>query len=54
MRLMADHLISKVPFPPTIYLSPGVVMSSNLNLFREMRLAEVKFDESALREAVVL
>ena len=54
VRLMADHLISKVPFPPTIYLSPGVVMSSNLNLFREMRLAEVKFDESALREAVDL
>ena len=52
VRLMADHLISKVPFPPTIYLSPGVVMSSNLNLFREMRLAEVKFDESALRDRV--
>ena len=29
-------------------------MSSNLNLFREMRLAEVRFDDSALRERAVL
>ena len=34
VRLMADHLTNKVPFPPTAHLSPGVVMSSNLNLFR--------------------
>jgi LacI family transcriptional regulator len=48
LRLMADNLISKVPFPPTSHLSPGVVMSSNLHLFREMRLADAKFDEDAL------
>ena len=54
VRLMADHLTNKVPFPPTVHLSPGVVMSSNLNLFREMRLAEVRFDDSALRERAVL
>jgi LacI family transcriptional regulator len=48
VRLMADHLSTKVPFPPTVHLSPGVVMSSNLHLFREIRLAAVKFDDSAL------
>src|SRR5580704_13198372 len=48
VRLMADNLTSKVPFPPTVHLSPGVVMSSNLHLFREIRLASAKFDDSAL------
>ncbi|MGD0567349.1 MAG: substrate-binding domain-containing protein [Candidatus Sulfotelmatobacter sp.] len=49
VRLMADHLTSKAPFPPTVHLSPGVVMSSNLHLFREIRLAGARFDDSALR-----
>src|ERR1700677_3395825 len=48
VRLMADNLTSKVPFPATIHLSPGVVMSSNLHLFREIRLAGGKFDDSIL------
>jgi LacI family transcriptional regulator len=48
VRLMADNLTSKVPFPPTVHLSPGVVMSSNLHLFREIRLATAKFDDSVL------
>lgn len=48
VRLMADNLTGKVPFPPTVHLSPGVVMSSNLHLFREIRLAGVKFDDSAI------
>jgi LacI family transcriptional regulator len=48
VRLMADNLTGKVPFPKTVYLSPGVVMSSNLHLFREIRHAGVKFDDSAL------
>ena len=45
VRLMADHLTHKIPFSPTVHLSPGVVMSSNLQLFREIRLAGVKLDE---------
>ena len=49
VRLMVDNLTSKVPFPPTVHLSPGVVMSSNLHLFREIRLASVKFDDSVVR-----
>jgi len=48
VRLMADNLTSKALFPPTVHLSPGVVMSSNLHLFREIRLAAVKFDDSLL------
>jgi len=48
VRLMADNLTSKAPFPPTVHLSPGVVMSSNLHLFREIRLATAKFDDSVL------
>jgi LacI family transcriptional regulator len=54
VRLMADHLTNKSPLPPTVHLSPGVVMSSNLNLFREMRLADVRFDDSVLRERAIL
>jgi LacI family transcriptional regulator len=42
VHLMADHLTNKAPLPPTSHLSPGVVMSSNLNLFREMRVADGK------------
>jgi LacI family transcriptional regulator, galactose operon repressor len=45
-RLIADNLINKAHLPPAVHLSPGVVMSSNLNLFREMRLAEDKINET--------
>ena len=48
VRMMADHLTNKVPLPPTVHLSPGVVMSSNLQLFREIRLPGVRLNESAL------
>jgi LacI family transcriptional regulator len=49
VRLLVDSLTGKVPFPPTVHLSPGVVMSSNLHLFREIRLASVKFDDAVVR-----
>src|SRR5579862_1286552 len=51
VRLMADNLTRKMSLPATMHLSPGVVMSSNLHLFREIRLAGTKFDDSALRIA---
>lgn len=54
VRHMADHLTTKMPFPPTVHLSPGVVMSSNLNLFREMRTPDFIFDDTALLERVAL
>ena len=46
VRVMADHLVSKISFPPAVRLSPGVVMSSNLHLFREIRLTESKLIET--------
>src|SRR6202044_1274556 len=48
VRILADHLTNKTTFPPAVHLSPGVVMSSNLHLFREIRLAGVKFDDSVI------
>jgi LacI family transcriptional regulator len=42
VRLLADNLTGKVGFPPAVHLSPGVVMSSNLQLFREIRLTDAK------------
>jgi len=54
VRLMSDHFTSRTGFPPKVHLSPGVVMASNLQLFREMRQAEAKLDipALALRSAV--
>jgi len=48
VRLMADNLTSKVPLPSIVHFSPGVVMSSNLHLFREIRRGDAKFDDSVL------
>jgi len=53
VRLMADHLMSKASFPPTVHLSPGVVMSSNLQFFRELRRVPVTLDDSVFRSPVL-
>ena len=53
VRLMADHLMSKASFPPTVHLSPGVVMSSNLQLFREMKRAPLTLNDSVFRSPVL-
>lgn len=45
VRILADNLTNKSHIPPAVHLSPGVVMSSNLNLFREMRRADGKGSE---------
>jgi len=47
VRLLTDNLTNRVHLPPAAHLSPGVVMSSNLHLFREMRSAEAKPSEPA-------
>src|SRR5215475_3107682 len=44
VRLMADHLTNKTSFPPRVHLSPGVVMSSNFHLFREMRQPDSRIE----------
>lgn len=46
VRVLADNLVSKVNFPSAVRLSPGVIMSSNFHLFREIRL------KATLNEAV--
>jgi hypothetical protein len=46
VRLMADNLTNKIDFPPSVHLSPGVVMTSNLHIFREMRRSESRLNES--------
>lgn len=46
VRLMTDSLTGKASFPPAVHLSPGVVMSSNLHLFRETRLGDTKLPEA--------
>jgi LacI family transcriptional regulator, galactose operon repressor len=45
VRLLIDHIFSGQPIPPSYYLNPGIVLRSNLRLFREIRQAEI--DDSA-------
>jgi LacI family transcriptional regulator len=45
VRVMVDKMVSKIDFPPAVRLSPGVVMSSNLRLFREIRMHEPRLGE---------
>jgi LacI family transcriptional regulator, galactose operon repressor len=37
VRLLIDHIFSHQPFPHNYYLNPGIVLNSNLRLFREIR-----------------
>lgn len=54
VRLTADPLLSKTHFPPAVHLTPGVAMSSNFHLFREMRLTDLKLGEAISRGRVIL
>jgi len=54
VRLLADNLTNHVHLPPAAHLSPGVVMSTNLHLFREMRRAETKASDSVLKSHSLL
>jgi len=54
VRLIADNISSKASIPPVVHLSPGVVMNSNLHLFREMRLSDAKAGEGAAKGSAVL
>lgn len=49
VRVLADNLTNKAHIPATLYLSPGVIMSSNLHLFREMRATDGKLEVAAVR-----
>jgi len=54
VRLMADNLTNKIHFPPAVHLSPGLVMSSNLHLFREMRMMDAKIGDPTLKSRIAL
>lgn len=54
VRLLVDNLVSKVNFPPSVHLSPGVVMSSNLHLFREIRLTDTKVGDAQIKSAAAI
>jgi len=54
VRLIADNLTNKVHLPPAAHLSPGVVMSTNLHLFREIRLSEIKPSEPVVKGSALL
>jgi LacI family transcriptional regulator, galactose operon repressor len=54
VRLMADNLTNNIHFPPAIHLSPGLVMSSNLHLFREMRPPDSALDVPELKVRMAL
>jgi LacI family transcriptional regulator len=49
VRIMTDNLSGKVDLAPAVHLSPGVVMSCNLHLFREIRLTQGQLSEATLR-----
>jgi LacI family transcriptional regulator len=49
VHLMADHLMNRIQLPPAFHLSPGVVMSSNLSLFREMKASDGYLRDSVAR-----
>jgi LacI family transcriptional regulator len=49
VRLLADYLTNKTNFPPAVHLSPGVVMSSNLHLFREIRMTDAKLADAIVK-----
>ncbi|MGC1902234.1 MAG: substrate-binding domain-containing protein [Candidatus Acidiferrum sp.] len=49
VRILADNLTAKVGFPPAVHLSPGVVMSTNLHVFREMRMTDLKLTDAVAK-----
>jgi LacI family transcriptional regulator len=54
VRVMADNLTNNIHFPPAVHLSPGLVMSSNLHLFREMRTGDSKLEEPDLKSRLAV
>jgi LacI family transcriptional regulator len=54
VRLMADNITNNIDFPPSVHLSPGLVMSSNLHLFREMRPADSSLNAPDLKTRLAL
>jgi LacI family transcriptional regulator len=53
VRNLAEHLVNQASLTPHVHLSPGLVMASNLHLFRELRLSESHPDIPEPRKRVV-
>lgn len=51
VRLVVDHIFSGRPFPATYYLNPGIVMRSNLYLFREIRQTDSMGGDGSMAES---
>lgn len=39
VRVLVDHFMEKIPIAPSNSLNPGIVLQSNINYFREVRLS---------------
>jgi len=53
IRVLVDHLVQKSPIVGNDSLNPGIVLQSNINLFREIRFAGVeRSDASMMRPAL--
>jgi LacI family transcriptional regulator len=56
VRILVDHLVEKVPIRNANYLNPGIVLQSNIQQFREVRLSGIKREsnpETTLRHLSV-
>ena len=40
VRLLVEHIFRRSPIPANFFLNPGIVLQSNLQLFREVQLTE--------------
>jgi LacI family transcriptional regulator len=46
VRILVDHMVEKVPIRNANYLNPGIVLQSNIQQFREVRLSGVERESS--------
>ena len=53
VRLLVDHLVDKVPIRDANYLNPGIVLRSNLGLFREIRMPQTERAETVPTASVI-
>jgi len=53
VRLVVDHLLNGLAIPDASYLNPGIVLRTNLQLFREVQDNEINKRKSMLRQKSV-
>lgn len=52
VRVLVDHFMEKIPIAPSNSLNPGIVLQSNINYFREIRLAATERLDAGADRAV--